>query len=119
FSGFVIVAACVMTFEARDSAAKIVPARFRKTFPEKPVVKEDNPSIRHTAAQTKWDTQGMYTSGSYNSHCNKEFNRKAMTLAFIKFSKTFQKSVDSSAEYYDQKNTQHLIKCPSAPSLAP
>ena len=25
-SGFLIVAACVMTFEARDSAAKVVPA---------------------------------------------------------------------------------------------
>ncbi|XP_046397681.1 uncharacterized protein LOC124164401 [Ischnura elegans] len=27
--GFIVVAACVMTFEARDSAAKVVPARFR------------------------------------------------------------------------------------------
>lgn len=27
--GFIIVAACVMTFEARDSAAKVVPARFK------------------------------------------------------------------------------------------
>ena len=26
FPGFLIVAACVMTFEARDSAAKVVPA---------------------------------------------------------------------------------------------
>ena len=26
FLGFLIVAACVMTFEARDSAAKVVPA---------------------------------------------------------------------------------------------
>lgn len=29
FTGFIIVAACVMTFEARDSAAKVVPARFK------------------------------------------------------------------------------------------
>lgn len=27
--GFIIVAACVMTFEARESAAKVVPARFK------------------------------------------------------------------------------------------
>lgn len=27
--GFIVVAACVMTFEARDSAAKVVPARFK------------------------------------------------------------------------------------------
>lgn len=28
-SGFIVVASCVMTFEARDSAAKVVPARFK------------------------------------------------------------------------------------------
>lgn len=28
-TGFIVVAACVMTFEARDSAAKVVPARFK------------------------------------------------------------------------------------------
>ncbi|XP_018017719.2 uncharacterized protein LOC108674295, partial [Hyalella azteca] len=119
FGGFVIVAACVMTFEARDSAAKIVPARFRKTFPEKPVEKDEDPGFRHSAAQTKWDPMAMHTADSYSSYNNKEFNRKAMTLAFIKFSKTFQKSVDSSAEYYDWKGVHHLIKCPSAPSLVP
>lgn len=27
FPGFIVVAACVMTFEARDSAAKVTPAR--------------------------------------------------------------------------------------------
>lgn len=29
FTGFIVVASCVMTFEARDSAAKVVPARFK------------------------------------------------------------------------------------------
>ena len=29
FKGFIVVASCVMTFEARDSAAKVVPARFK------------------------------------------------------------------------------------------
>lgn len=28
-AGFIVVASCVMTFEARDSAAKVVPARFK------------------------------------------------------------------------------------------
>lgn len=28
-TGFIVVASCVMTFEARDSAAKVVPARFK------------------------------------------------------------------------------------------
>lgn len=30
--GFIIVAACVMTFEARDSASKVVPARFKINY---------------------------------------------------------------------------------------
>lgn len=30
--GFIIVAACVMTFEARDSASKVVPARFKLNY---------------------------------------------------------------------------------------
>lgn len=109
-----------MTFEARDSAAKIVPARFRKAFPDKPPPKEEDPGIRHTSAQTKWETQGVYgkvTNCSQDE--SKEISRKVMTSAFIKFSKTLQTSVDSSAEYYDQKGGQQLVKCPSAPSLAP
>lgn len=107
-----------MTFEARDSAAKIVPARFRKSFPDKLPLKDEEPGIRHTSAQTKWETQGVYSmQGSSKHDDNKEINRKAMTSAFIKFSKTLQTSVDSSTEYYDQKGGQQLIKCPSAPSL--
>lgn len=31
FGGFIVVASCVMTFEARDSAAKVVPARPKTT----------------------------------------------------------------------------------------
>lgn len=31
-TGFIIVAACVMTFEARDSASKVVPARFKLNY---------------------------------------------------------------------------------------
>ena len=105
-----------MTFEARDSAAKIVPARFRKTFPEKAMHKEEDPGIRHMSAQTKWDSPGIYD----RTGNDREINRKALTSAFIKFSKTLQTSVDSSVEYYDQRGGgQPLIKCPSAPSLVP
>ena len=106
-----------MTFEARDSAAKIVPARFRKPFPEKqPQAKEEEPGIRHTSAQTKWENNGVYGKEHTGKRDDKEVARRAMTSAFIKFSKTLT-SVESSCEYYNQQNSQNLIKCPSAPSL--
>ena len=107
-----------MTFEARDSAAKIVPARFRKSFPEKPPIKQENTRTRHSSVQTKWDSQGIYEGQCIQN--GREISRQALTSAFIKFSKTLQTSVDSSVEYYDQRGGgQPLVKCPSAPSLVP
>ncbi|XP_045608238.1 uncharacterized protein [Procambarus clarkii] len=117
FGGFVIVAACVMTFEARDSAAKIVPARFRKTFPERKGNDEDA-SVRHSSCQTKWETLGLYGSELMRQQNGRELSRRAMTFAFIQFSKNLQTSLDSAAEYYDSRGSRpQLVKCPSAPSL--
>ncbi|XP_037077167.1 uncharacterized protein LOC119098351 [Pollicipes pollicipes] len=48
--GFIVVASCVMTFEARDSAAKVVPARFRGQ-PEATTT-HDSPGLRSSACQT-------------------------------------------------------------------
>ncbi|KAL7642419.1 UNVERIFIED_CONTAM: hypothetical protein RMT77_006982 [Armadillidium vulgare] len=106
-----------MTFEARDSAAKIVPARFRKPFPERP--KAEDSGVRHSAAQTKWETLGLYETEFIRYHHEKELNRRALTSAFIKFSKNIQSSVDSTTEYYDMRGVprSNLVKCPSAPSL--
>lgn len=114
-----IVAACVMTFEARDSAAKIVPARFRKTIIEKPHSYEPETGMRNNYAQTKWlNSPTCYKDGHFFVDDGLEFNRKAMTTAFIKFSKTIHTSEDSQSEYYTPKDGQQLIKCPSAPHLA-
>ncbi|KAG0714258.1 hypothetical protein GWK47_014474 [Chionoecetes opilio] len=126
FGGFVIVAACVMTFEARDSAAKIVPARFRKPYSERN--RDEESGVRHSACQTKWEglsicrhsqQDGSSPTGE-NPH-RSHLSRRAMTFAFIQFSKTLQTSIDSSAEYYDGRrgSRPHLVKCPSAPSLVP
>ncbi|XP_076054808.1 uncharacterized protein LOC143033356 [Oratosquilla oratoria] len=112
--GFVIVAACVMTFEARDSAAKIVPAGFRKTYPERP--RQEDTGFRNSASQTKWETLGVY-GPELMRHSNREVSRRAMTSAFIQFSKTIQSSMDSAVEYYEHHGHRPLIKCPSAPSL--
>ncbi|XP_071542795.1 uncharacterized protein [Panulirus ornatus] len=117
FGGFVIVAACVMTFEARDSAAKIVPARFRKTFPERKSREEDT-GMRNSSCQTKWETLGLYGSELLRYQSGRELSRRAMTFAFIQFSKNLQTSMDSAAEYYDSRGSRpQLVKCPSAPSL--
>ena len=104
-----------MTFEARDSAAKIVPARFRKTFPERQNIHHDT-GVRHCAAQTKWDTLSVYGSELMRTHHTRELSRRAMTSAFIRFSKNLQSSMDSALEYYE-KGHRPLVKCPSAPSL--
>lgn len=127
-AGFVIVAACVMTFEARDSAAKIVPARFRKPFPERNNGRDEEGGVRHSACQTKWEalslchhSQQEGTSPAAEHPQRSELSRHAMTFAFIQFSKTLQTSIDSSGEYYDGRrgSRPHLAKCPSAPSLVP
>lgn len=105
-----------MTFEARDSAAKIVPARFRKTFPERSSRQEES-GVRNSACQTKWETLGLYGSELMRQN-GRELSRRAMTFAFIQFSKNLQSSMDSAAEYYDSRGSRpQLVKCPSAPSL--
>ena len=123
-----IVAACVMTFEARDSAAKIVPARFRKPYPERSSVRDEEIGVRHSACQTKWEalsvchhSQQDGGSPAVEDPLRSELSRRAMTFAFIQFSKTMQTSIDSSTEYYDGRrgSRPHLVKCPSAPSLVP
>ncbi|MCL4136384.1 UNVERIFIED_CONTAM: hypothetical protein GTU68_015863 [Idotea baltica] len=107
-----------MTFEARDSAAKIVPARFRKTFPE-PRSRNEDTGVRHSSAQTKWETLNVYGAELVRFHHEKELSRRAMTSAFIRFSKTIQSSMDSTTEYYEMRGgpRSNLVKCPSAPSL--
>lgn len=127
-AGFVIVAACVMTFEARDSAAKIVPARFRKPYPERSIGRDEEGGVRHSACQTKWEALSLChqsqqdgASPAEEDAQRSELSRRAMTFAFIQFSKTLQTSIDSSAEYYDGRrgSRPQLAKCPSAPSLVP
>lgn len=46
--GFIIVASCVMTFEARDSAAKVVPARFKLSTNTRAIGTRMNSSRRTT-----------------------------------------------------------------------
>lgn len=70
--GFIVVAACVMTFEARDSAAKVVPARFKMSTtgpppgvcPHSSTLRSGHGSLRTAGSQTA----GTMTSGSHHGH---------------------------------------------------
>lgn len=97
-----------MTFEARDSAAKVVPARFR--FNQTSTIKQKSQrSRRSTSCQTsKWDHQlGLFRVNRSPSPSTHEISRKQLTAEFMQFSKTLQ-----------EKGVSHQIKkSPSAPTL--
>ncbi|CAL8087002.1 unnamed protein product [Orchesella dallaii] len=110
--GFIIVAACVMTFEARDSAAKVGPAAFVKTksteelatYPIitiKPRERSKSVDVRSIAVQT------LEESSSENLH-NHLFDKKNLVETFRKFSRTIRKSTSKDEEMH---------KSPSAPNL--
>ncbi|XP_060827768.1 uncharacterized protein LOC132913432 [Bombus pascuorum] len=107
--GFIVVAACVMTFEARDNAAKVVPARFR--FNQTSTIKytRNQRNRRSTSSQTtKWDHQlGVFKVNRSPSPSIHEVSRKQLTAEFLQFSKELS-----------EKQTGHSIKkSPSAPTL--
>lgn len=99
-----------MTFEARDSAAKVVPARYR--FNQASTLKTTNKSQRNrksTSSQTsKWDHQlGLFRTNRSPSPSLRDSARRQQTQEFMQFSKTLNEKVVTSA----------IKKSPSAPSL--
>lgn len=104
-----MVAACVMTFEARDNAAKVVPARFR--FNQTSTIKNtrNQRNRRSTSSQTtKWDHQlGVFKVNRSPSPSIHEVSRKQLTAEFMQISKELS-----------EKQAGHSIKkSPSAPTL--
>ncbi|KZC12763.1 hypothetical protein WN55_04284 [Dufourea novaeangliae] len=107
--GFIVVAACVMTFEARDNAAKVVPARFR--FSQTSTIKsiKNQRNRRSISSQTtKWDHQlGVFRVNRSPSPSIHDVLRKQLTAEFVQFSK----------ELGDKQTGHSIKKSPSAPSL--
>ncbi|XP_021943619.1 uncharacterized protein LOC110842215 isoform X2 [Folsomia candida] len=107
--GFIIVAACVMTFESRDSAAKVGPAAFvasDETSLPYPVIMKPRTSrgraeVRTIATQTDHSSSDTL----HNLHI---FDKKNLLETFRKFSRTVRQS--SSKE-------DDIHRCPSAPNL--
>lgn len=98
-----------MTFEARDNAAKVVPARFR--FNQTSTIKNtrNQRNRRSTSSQTtKWDHQlGVFKVNRSPSPSIHEVSRKQLTAEFMQFSKEL-----------NEKQAGHSIKkSPSAPTL--
>ncbi|XP_032290601.1 uncharacterized protein [Drosophila virilis] len=113
FGGFIVVASCVMTFEARDSAAKVVPARLRAGGGScnKTTARSNQGSSasqrRGMGAQyqtTRWDQHfGVFRSSPGDPHQQLQavagaagagqqqaqpFDREALTAELINFSKS-------------------------------
>lgn len=113
-----------MTFEARDSAAKVVPARLkysathhhRQSKPSPAVSNKLHSSLRSdsrrsTSCQTKWE-QGVFRVGQTSPSASEVMNRRALTLAFVQFSKNLQQAG------IERAGQSGLSKSPSAPNLA-
>ncbi|XP_052125691.1 uncharacterized protein LOC113212298, partial [Frankliniella occidentalis] len=103
--GFIVVAACVMTFEARDSAAKVVPARpkYNSAVPaENPSAPaavtsatgpSRSPSSRRQSARRSAGSQTRASSRrNQESQLNADPNRRALTAAFVQFSRSLQRT---------------------------
>lgn len=116
-----------MTFEARDSASKVVPARLKyaaahghRLYKPSPAVSSKlhssmrSDSRRSTSCQTKWEQQqGLYRTGPGSPCASEILNRRALTAAFIQFSKNLQQAGIDKAH-----QTSPISKSPSAPNLA-
>lgn len=115
--GFTIVAACVMTFEARDTAAKIVPIWFRRT------------RIHVVSGGSGSTPSGRSSKASWERFLSQQRpsedaadSRSAVTQALVNFSKTLQNSIDANKipqhnPYVSNQQAAGMRKCPSEPSL--
>nr|XP_016994168.2 uncharacterized protein LOC108055364 [Drosophila takahashii] len=120
FGGFIVVASCVMTFEARDSAAKVVPARLRaggggsSKNPSRSNQGSSASQRRGMGAQyqsSRWDQHfGVFRSSPGDphqqpqtacisnthphphAHPQQPFDREALTAELVKFSRSLSAS---------------------------
>lgn len=115
--GFIVVAACVMTFEARDSAAKVVPARF-KLSGSGPPSGNSCPYTTHTnrSAHSSLRTSGSQTTNlqyQYTNHLHSPTDRHALTQSFMQFSRGLV--VETQPKSTSPQGS--VSKSPSAPNL--
>ncbi|XP_066138773.1 uncharacterized protein [Euwallacea fornicatus] len=94
--GFIVVAACVMTFEARDSAAKVVPARFKMSSTGQPpgacshsvAIRSGHGSLRTAGSQTATNAAtSTHLHGNLYGHHHHPSDRHSLTQSFVQFSR--------------------------------
>ncbi|XP_062708515.1 uncharacterized protein LOC109426278 [Aedes albopictus] len=92
--GFIVVASCVMTFEARDSAAKVVPARFKVSSNTRNASR--NTASRRSTSVANGPAQAASQSARWEQHLGvfrtspaveQVPDRKALTAALVHFSR--------------------------------
>ncbi|GLV43878.1 uncharacterized protein CBL_11542 [Carabus blaptoides fortunei] len=109
--GFIVVAACVMTFEARDSAAKVVPARFKLNAQAAPTP-GSYPAHRTAGSQTAMSQ--LQRSQRHNTA--PLHNRAALTQAFVQFSRGLA-SLEAKRKSVSSTASGKMVRSPSAPDL--
>ncbi|XP_055912903.1 uncharacterized protein LOC129946668 [Eupeodes corollae] len=120
FGGFIVVASCVMTFEARDSAAKVVPARLKAASNSKTNIRSNSSSASSqrrangvSYQNTRWDHHlGVFRSSPAEPPQAAQLDRQALTAALIHFSKTLGQTAQLPAKQ------QKLQRCGSVPNLS-
>lgn len=113
--GFIILATCVMTFEARDTASKIVPSFFRKSRIHA-VQAMGSSSTRHSS-DTSWE---RFLANSCWRGEGSQRSRSVVTRELKNFSKKLQSSMDSAKIVIveDGRNICNMKKCPSEPFVS-
>ncbi|KAI5695212.1 hypothetical protein M8J75_012797 [Diaphorina citri] len=117
--GFIVVAACVMTFEARDSAAKSILQRSHKPLSH---MTTGSSIHRHKVSPNRTDSSRRHTGpGNPGGSPCADINRRALTQAFIQFSKNLhQNNLDKSLLSPNLSTASTgggINKSPSAPNL--
>lgn len=99
-----------MTFEARDSAAKVMPARFRLNQSSTLKNPKNQRNRKSTYSQTsKWDHQlGLFRTNRSPSPSLRDSSRRQQKAEFLQFSKILE----------NKGIAGPMKKSPSAPTLA-
>uniref|UniRef100_A0A182N7Y4 Transmembrane protein 200A n=1 Tax=Anopheles dirus TaxID=7168 RepID=A0A182N7Y4_9DIPT len=125
--GFIVVASCVMTFEARDSAAKVVPARFkmnaqgsarnpgRNNNSRRSTGVSNGPTALIGSQTARWEQHlGVFRTSPATEQVP---DRKALTAALVHFSKALGTPKSSPHRRPSESQSRRVSRSGSVPNL--
>ncbi|XP_053674555.1 uncharacterized protein LOC128724858 [Anopheles nili] len=125
--GFIVVASCVMTFEARDSAAKVVPARFkvnaqgsarnasRNNNSRRSTGVSNGPTAIVGSQTARWEQHlGVFRTSPATEQVP---DRKALTAALVHFSKALGTPKSSPHRRPSAGQSRRVSRSGSVPNL--